>query len=238
MTNINFCAVIVNTDNYMYFFYDDNYAFGIDAAEPNYLLELCDKKLEHMKVYDKHEISMLKKISKRELLFSLTTHKHWDHSNGDEYLLSKNVPVYKHKNIFHLQIINQHNFTILCVFTPCHTTDHVCYVVNDKYCATGDFIFKIGCGCFFEGNSVDFIKSFKELDKQTDENVIFLYGHDYFRNNKQFAATKRFYTEEEDKLLLSKTFLNKKEEKALNPFLSTTDPVAIQKLREEKNQFK
>lgn len=47
---------------------------------------------------------------------------------------------------------------VKCLFTPCHTTGHICYYVtgltNTTPCVfTGDTLFISGCGRFFEGNA-------------------------------------------------------------------------------------
>ncbi len=48
---------------------------------------------------------------------------------------------------------------VLCLFTPCHTTGHICYYVtsSDEHVQpavfTGDTLFLSGCGRFFEGTA-------------------------------------------------------------------------------------
>lgn len=52
------------------------------------------------------------------------------------------------------------SLNIKCIFTPCHTTGHICYFVTDLSDSsqipavfTGDTLFLSGCGRFFEGNA-------------------------------------------------------------------------------------
>ena len=49
-----------------------------------------------------------------------------------------------------------------CLFTPCHTTGHICYFVHSNSAGsaplppavfTGDTLFIGGCGRFFEGTA-------------------------------------------------------------------------------------
>ena len=48
---------------------------------------------------------------------------------------------------------------VRCLFTPCHTTGHICYYVTSPVDGvapvvfTGDTLFIGGCGRFFEGNA-------------------------------------------------------------------------------------
>jgi len=50
------------------------------------------------------------------------------------------------------------SLNVKCLFTPCHTTGHICYYVtsneNVTPCVfTGDTLFISGCGRFFEGTA-------------------------------------------------------------------------------------
>jgi hydroxyacylglutathione hydrolase len=67
---------------------------------------------------------------------------------------------------------------VKCLFTPCHTTGHMCYYVTHKHndkvtpCVfTGDTLFLSGCGRFFEGTAQQMydalIKILSELPNQT-----------------------------------------------------------------------
>ncbi len=49
---------------------------------------------------------------------------------------------------------------VTCLFTPCHTTGHICYFIKHSskddvtpIVLTGDTLFIAGCGRFFEGNA-------------------------------------------------------------------------------------
>lgn len=74
-------------------------------------------------------------------------------------LKTKNTPIY---------VIETCEFTIYCINTPCHTLDSVSYLImNDKdrkmYLVAGDFLFKLGCGKFFEGEASNFVDSLDNL---------------------------------------------------------------------------
>ena len=136
-------------------------------------------------------------------------------------------------------------FTIDLIATPCHTLDSICILIKNNdtlksYVATGDFIFKLGCGKFFEGNAEMFIKSLDNLVSYLDENTLLLYGHDYFETNRKF--TEMFYPVVD----CNHFFLTLKKEKKFNPFFKVMDiqelsgsrEERVSKLRDLKDNFK
>lgn len=73
----------------------------------------------------------------------LTTHHHWDHAGGNEKLVAKfnqKLNVFGgddrigaltdkvHQN----SEIGLGNLTVRCLFTPCHTTGHICYYIESS----------------------------------------------------------------------------------------------------------
>ena len=98
----------------------------------------------------------------------LTTHHHYDHSQGNADLLDlvndQSLPIYGGddripkltNHVKHEDVISFGDLAIKVLFTPCHTTGHVCYYISDeasgeKAVFTGDTLFLGGCGRFFEG---------------------------------------------------------------------------------------
>lgn len=82
----------------------------------------------------------------------LTTHHHWDHAGGNEELVKKCASTLKvyggddrigalTNKIGQDDVINVGSLKIRCLFTPCHTTGHICYFVEaptgDKSVFTG-----------------------------------------------------------------------------------------------------
>lgn len=82
----------------------------------------------------------------------LTTHHHWDHAGGNEKLVSKfdgPLTVYGgddrigalNKKVNQDDQFNIGELKVRCLFTPCHTTGHICYFVEapngDKCVFTG-----------------------------------------------------------------------------------------------------
>ena len=66
------------------------------------------------------------------------------------------MPVSNVRLVRHGDQVTIGGMSVSCLFTPCHTTGHVCYYVtqgDDKVVFTGDTLFLGGCGRFFEGTA-------------------------------------------------------------------------------------
>lgn len=115
--------------------------------------------------------------------------KNRSYSIGEEELSSE-MNIKNKQRDFQIESNCKNNITtIKCLFTPCHTKCSVCYHVKSSknYLLTGDFLFKLGCGKFFEGTSDNFIKSLSVIRNNCKEDTIMLYGHDYYDNNRRFV---------------------------------------------------
>ncbi|ORD93949.1 GLO2 [Enterospora canceri] len=224
----------------MYLFYNNTGAFAVDAYEPALIKAMLSRKLEHGKVYSKTSLFNQEELERsRELYAADTTHHHFDHSGGNEELskMFPNVKFYTGTNTSDYQIITCINAKIKCIKTPSHTMDSVCYVVDDRYVLTGDFLFKLGCGKFFEGNASMFVESVNKLKTHVSKNAILLYGHDYTHSNLGFAYTIRKYTNEELSKILNTEFLTFEDELNLNVFLEAQNEKEVEKLRNKKDAF-
>jgi hydroxyacylglutathione hydrolase len=95
-----------------------------------------------------------------------------DHADGNPKLLEllkESIPVYGGDDRIPAlsdkvgqddMITVGNSLNVKCLFTPCHTTGHICYFVTHKTDSsvtpivfTGDTLFLSGCGRFFEGNA-------------------------------------------------------------------------------------
>ncbi|TNM97339.1 hypothetical protein fugu_015495 [Takifugu bimaculatus] len=142
------------TDNYMYLLIDadSREAAVVDPVEPVKVLEAVKK----------HGV---------KLTTVLTTHHHWDHSSGNEKLLRMmpGLRVYGGDDRVNALTKKLGSLSVKCLFTPCHTTGHVCYYVtkdnSDEPPAvfTGDTLFVAGCGKFFEGTAEQMYKALVEI---------------------------------------------------------------------------
>lgn len=230
--DIKFIALKVSEDNnLMYFFYTQDFAFTVDATNPEILLE-CLKKEFTKEYYLPEEIQNLSNIPiPRKLLYSFTTHHHFDHSSGDKRLKEIFPDIKQIKG--EEKDINIQGIVVKCFKTPCHTRDSICILINNKYMCTGDTIFYLGCGWFTEGTPKDMLAAINKI-KQYDNNIIMLYGHNYKEKNLIFIRSECQYINhvEDDRI-----FLTLGEEKKENPFFLLKNEEEMGSLREKKNKF-
>lgn len=141
------------------------------------------------------------KKEKVNLKCVLTTHHHWDHAGGNENLVAKypnELQIYGGDErigaltdfITQDDIIQVGSLTIKCIFTPCHTTGHICYYIeapNVKAIFTGDTLFGGGCGRFFEGTPQQMYTALiDKLSLLSNETNVFC-GHEYTLQNLAYG---------------------------------------------------
>lgn len=248
---MEFVSILVRTDNLMYLVYDDEFAISIDSFEP----DIIDKALScvfHKTFYTKCElINLPSRTNKRKLIASLTTHSHYDHAGGDSRLKRIFPDIIQYSGFYDNpvndgQVINIKNFVIECIDTKCHTLDSFCFYINKKWLFTGDTVFFLGCGKFFEGTGQQMLEALQKIKKRVDENTLVLYGHDYRKNNVAFQKTINENLLTPYKLpegIEEKMFLTLKEEIEYNPFfriieINGGDSHPITELRKAKDNYK
>jgi len=246
-------------DNYMYLIVDKdtNNAAIVDPVNP-------DRVLEAVKA---HNVN---------LTTVLTTHHHWDHAGGNEELVKKFASTLKvyggddrigalTNKVGHDDVINLGSLKIRCMFTPCHTTGHICYFVEgptgDKSVFTGDTLFLAGCGRFFEGTAEQMYSALIEkLSALPDETLVYC-GHEYSLQNLAFAKHVEPDNGEISKKIEWSQLRRSKnlptvpstiaEEKKINPFMRVNEPsvqshagglsdgiATMACIRKEKDSFK
>ncbi|XP_064479008.1 hydroxyacylglutathione hydrolase, mitochondrial-like isoform X2 [Ornithodoros turicata] len=171
-------------DNYMYLIVDPNTkeAAVVDPVEPNKVME----QVQSMKA---------------NLTTVLTTHHHWDHSGGNEKLVSM-VPSLKvlggdnrvpriNVHVQDGQEFSIGQMKVKCLLTPCHTSGHVCYFFPEAEppaVFTGDTLFIAGCGKFFEGTADQMYRALVEKLATLPDSTRVYCGHEYTVNNLKYAA--------------------------------------------------
>lgn len=194
------------------------------------------------------------------------THHHYDHSDGNLKMVkllssatskgTKNIDVIAGSTASpgatviprHLEkIFLDSDIEILCIRTPCHTQDSICYYAIDKQnddqaIFTGDTLFTAGCGRFFEGDGSEMNIALNHtlLDNTGNESnwakVKVYPGHEYTKDNVKFIR-KYIYTKlgQNEALDRLADFCDQHEvttghftlfdETKFNPFMRLDDPI-------------
>lgn len=125
-----------------------------------------------------------------QLAMTLETHVHADHITSALHLreaVNSQIAFPAVDNLpcadVHIDdriIIQVGNINILPLFTPGHTDDHFCFLVDDKV-FTGDCLLIDGCGRtdFQNGDSVQLYRSISEILYTLPEETLVYPGHDY-----------------------------------------------------------
>ncbi|XP_061180348.1 hydroxyacylglutathione hydrolase, mitochondrial-like isoform X2 [Saccostrea echinata] len=252
----------------------------VPALEDNYMYLLVDEETKQCAAVDPVEPEKIIEAVKEEnctLTTILTTHHHWDHANGNDKLV-KLVPRQKivvcggdervpalNKKVGHGDQFKVGNLDVKCLFTPCHTTGHICYFVTSPKgeqpaVFTGDTLFVGGCGKFFEGTADMMYSALVTILSKLPGNTRVFCGHEYTVNNLKFAL----HVEPENQTIKEKFAWAKDqrakncptipstidEELKFNPFMRVedshvqkhcgkSDPVSTMGfLRDEKNNFR
>ncbi|XP_015242955.1 PREDICTED: hydroxyacylglutathione hydrolase, mitochondrial-like isoform X1 [Cyprinodon variegatus] len=251
----------------------------LPALSDNYMYLLIDEDSKEAAIVDPVEpIKVVEAVRKHgvKLTTVLTTHHHWDHAGGNEKMvkLMPGLKVYggddrvdaitkkvSHSNSFKLGSLN-----VKCLFTPCHTTGHICYYVTKENSSeppavfTGDTLFVAGCGKFFEGTAEQMYKALIEILGRLPPETRVYCGHEYTVSNLKFARHVEPHNEViQKKLAWAKEKCNDGEptipstladEFTFNPFMRVkeksvqdhvkqTDPIeTMRSLRKEKDSFR
>nr|XP_030140325.3 hydroxyacylglutathione hydrolase-like protein isoform X2 [Taeniopygia guttata] len=185
-------VISVLEDNYVYLVIEESSrnAVAVDAAVPRRLLEIVRK-----------EDVVLKAI--------LTTHHHCarsarrDHARGNEELAQllpglqvfgadERVGALTHR-VSHGQELAFGSIRVRCLFTPCHTSGHMCYFMweDDSPDApalfSGDTLFVGGCGQFFEGTAEQMLTNLTQILGALPRDTKVFCGHECTVRNLKFA---------------------------------------------------
>lgn len=125
--------------NFSYILYDTETLESI-VVDPSWDLE---------KIFD------FLKINKLSVKYIINTHTHFDHILGnDQISLMTGAKVIQHQNSNEPHDISVKNGNLISfgkskiqvVFTPGHSPDSICLLIDDKYLITGDTLFVGNCG--------------------------------------------------------------------------------------------
>ncbi|KRH92930.1 Glyoxylase [Pseudoloma neurophilia] len=254
MSILNCIGIDVSADhNILWMVFNNTECLAIDATEPEILdiakdVEFPEKSSRMPTIYKKNEIKNMKRTKQRKLLAVFTTHHHLDHSKGDKQHRTNGIPVYNHDKIFHENRpsdelfdakIEVNDFNINILHTPCHTQDSICILI-DQWLFTGDTLFYLGCGRFFEGTAEQMSANFSKI-LSLPSDTICCYGHDY--SKKDFLFAKQFFKDEmlknyNNSLEEGSITLTIEQERNFNPFINCKKfGMTLQQMRDAKNNF-
>jgi len=165
----------------------------LPALSDNYMYLVIDETTKEAAIVDPVDPpSVLKAVEEEKVKLTsvLTTHHHWDHAGGNADLVSKcpGLTVFGgdsrigaiNKEVSHNSEFDIGNIKVKCLFTPCHTSGHICYFVNDKdgtsepAVFTGDTLFIAGCGKFFEGTPEQMYNALINILGSLPDNTVIL----------------------------------------------------------------
>ncbi|HEX7482096.1 MAG TPA: hydroxyacylglutathione hydrolase family protein [Candidatus Bathyarchaeia archaeon] len=139
--------------------------------------------------YNADELIKTIKTQKLQLKYIISTHGHSDHTAGNTELKSiygaivvahKQSQIHPDFPVDEGDTLNMGKISIKIIYTPGHTTDSICLLVNDQRLLTGDTLFVGECGRtdFPGGNTKSMYESLNRLIKLND-NIEVYPGHDY-----------------------------------------------------------
>lgn len=250
----------------------------LPALSDNYMYLLVDPATMEAAVVDPVDPDSVVAAAAEEgvtLTTLLTTHHHWDHAGGNGELIKKVAGLKVvggddridglTQKVGHGDTLQVGGLAITCLYTPCHTSGHICYYVtqgSDKAVFTGDTLFLGGCGRFFEGTAPEMQRALGEVLGSLPSETQVYCGHEYSLQNLAFGAhvepgnqaiqDKIAWCRQQRALAppLPTVPSTIEEEKAINPFMrvgeaavqahtGTQEAVAtMAALRGEKDSFK
>ena len=154
--------------------------------------------------WDADEIKLFLAKNNLNLTSIINTHEHWDHTQGNEALVSQyKCEVWAHANgvgkipcltreLNGGEIIDLNDNNQLKVLnTPGHTFAHLCFIVieSSKEIAvfTGDTLFNAGVGNCHGGDAEIMYQTIIDQFQTLEDDVLVYPGHDYLENNLQFT---------------------------------------------------
>jgi hydroxyacylglutathione hydrolase len=165
----------------------------IQQHSDNFTYIIADEETKEAAVvdssYNADEIIRTIETQKLQLKYIINTHGHSDHTAGNPELQSifgakivahKQSKVHPDLSVDENEILNVGKISVKIIYTPGHTDDSICLLVDDKKLFTGDTLFVGECGRtdFPGGNTKNMYDSLNRLQKLND-NIKVYPGHDY-----------------------------------------------------------
>jgi hydroxyacylglutathione hydrolase len=140
--------------------------------------------------FNADEIIKIVKSQKFQLKYIINTHGHSDHKAGNTELRSifgAKIVAHKQSKSLHDISVNENDFlnvgkiSIKIIYTPGHTTDSICLLIDNQKLLTGDTLFVGECGRtdFPGGNTKSMYESLFDKLSKLGDNIEVYPGHDY-----------------------------------------------------------
>jgi len=154
-------------DNLAYLLYGKTEAMAVDGGAWQEILSFLEKN---------HLI----------LKFVTNTHRHYDHTPGDDHLLKKTTAQFLDcTTLADNEIIVIDSEPVVVYRTPGHSKDSICFHAGNNL-ITGDTLFNATVGNCFSGDLKGFFHSIQRLMRLPDDTRVFA-GHDYLHDSLAFA---------------------------------------------------
>jgi len=201
--------------NFSYLFYSEDPKYSevycVDPFDPDLILEYLQK----------NQLKLTKIIN---------THQHHDHIRGNEKLSQEmGAEVLALFGDEKIKLDEEWELEVLA--TPGHTPEHIGLLLKqngkEKILFSGDTLFNCGVGNCKHGGNVDVLyKTFSEIYSKLPGDIIVYTGHDYYENNKSFAAQLGCSDESFKELNFNDGYIltTLSEERKMNPFLRLDSP--------------
>ena len=154
-------------DNLAYLVYGEKEALAIDGGAWQEILAFLDQQGLTLK-------------------FVANTHRHYDHTPGDDHLLKRTKAKFLDcTTLADLDQILIDAEPVVVYRTPGHSLDSICFHTGNNL-ITGDTLFNGTIGNCFSGDLKGFFNSLKRLMALPDDTRVFA-GHDYVRDSLAYA---------------------------------------------------
>ncbi|KFH00219.1 hydroxyacylglutathione hydrolase [Toxoplasma gondii VAND] len=181
----------------------------VPTLSDNYAYLLVDRETKEAACVDPAEPQKVLAAAKKagvDLKMCLCTHKHLDHSGGNEELAQRHPEIqvvgsgYERtpgvqKMVRDGDVFSLGSLRIRVLHAPCHTGGHVLYFVTSSkhpegkapILFTGDTLFVGGCGRFFEGTAQQMCHALLDVIRSLPKATRVYCGHEYTKSNLEFA---------------------------------------------------
>ncbi|XP_026190581.1 hydroxyacylglutathione hydrolase cytoplasmic [Cyclospora cayetanensis] len=182
----------------------------VPTLSDNYAYVIIDKKTKAAACVDPAEPEKVVAAAKERdvtLRACLCTHKHADHSGGNERIkqLVPDIEVFcsayedtpgRTRAVYDGESFRIGDLHVKVMHAPCHTSGHVLYYMESRtdmnanpIIFTGDTLFLAGCGRFFEGDATQMHRALMKSIAALPAETLVYCGHEYSVSNLRFAAS-------------------------------------------------